>query len=471
MMEKHINSPTTLVWFRRDLRVFDHRALQYAVQQKRPIVALFIFDREILDPLPNEDRRLTFIHETVAELKASLAEKGVPLYVLEGLPKNIIPELADKIGAVEVVSAEDYEPDAIMRDAAVAQRLEVLGIAFTQVKDQVIFAKNEVMTQKETPFHVFTPYYRRWMAKLYAGAIDCQQDNWAQLADNQKALPAAFQPPPEMPTLEALGFTPQTLLLSGVETSAQALLEDFLTRIDRYHLARDFPSKKGVSYLSVHVRFGTLSIRHLVTLALEADNEGAQVWLKELVWREFYQQFLTHYPNVVRESFKEEYRDLKWENNEAWFECWKAGQTGYPLIDAAMRQLLHSGYMHNRLRMIVASFLVKDLLIDWRWGEAWFAKMLLDFDLAANNGGWQWAASTGCDAQPYFRIFNPITQSEKFDPSGDFIRRYVPEIAHLDNKSIHAPWLSKTHKKPLNYPDPIVDHKTQRLKALELFKI
>jgi len=252
-----------------------------------------------------------------------------------------------------------------------------------------------------------------------------------------------------------------------------ALLQRFARKLPHYKTLRDYPGEAGVSGLSVHLRFGTISIREAVTLALSQQNEGAECWLNELIWREFYQQLLWHFPNVAGESFKPEYRQLQFPGETAWFEAWCEGRTGYPIVDAAMRQLNQTGYMHNRLRMIVASFLVKDLLIDWRRGEAYFAAKLMDFDLAANNGGWQWAASTGCDAQPYFRIFNPVTQSEKFDPEGRFIRRYLPELAALDNKAIHAPWQAKQlpagFRLGTDYPVPIVDHAVQRERALQLF--
>jgi len=298
---------------------------------------------------------------------------------------------------------------------------------------------------------------------------------------------SALAPVPDaspMPSLEALGFARTNLAALGVEPGMDGgskLFRDFHQRIDAYRDARNFPAVKGPSYLSVHLRFGTVSIRELAAyahrLSLERDGEGAQTWLSELIWRDFYAQILWHHPHVVGRSFKAEYADLRFPGNPAHFTAWCAGATGYPIVDAAMRQMNATGYMHNRLRMIAASFLVKDLLIDWRQGEAYFAKALIDFDLASNNGGWQWAASTGCDAQPYFRIFNPVTQSERFDADGKFIRRYVPELAALDGKEIHAPWLVPPALQQArdvvigrDYPTPIVDHAQARAAALQFFK-
>ncbi|MFV2030338.1 cryptochrome/photolyase family protein [Neisseria sp. S1] len=462
---------TTLVWFRRDLRLFDHTALQTAIRRGLPLVGVFVFDTDILNGLPSDDRRLTFIRQCLTELRQSLAEKNVPLWVLYGRAEDEIPALANRLQAASVVCAEDYEPQAIMRDNHVWRKLDAEGRSLIRVTDQVVLAKAAVMNQQGRPYSVFTPYKKAWLAAYaqhYAGWQPA--DDWQTLSQLQSRLPEAARRTPPIPELADLGFTPQPLAITGGETAAQTMLTDFMQRIALYHISRDFPAKKGVSYLASHLRFGTLSIRHLVYLARQADNEGAQTWLTELIWREFYQQFLFHHPRVAHESWRDEYRDIDWPNPEGFLERWQNGQTGYPIVDAAMRQLAASGYMHNRLRMITANFLVKDLLCDWRLGEAWFARHLLDFDLAANNGGWQWAASTGCDAQPYFRIFNPVTQSQKFDPDGTFIRRYVPELAHLGKDVIHAPWLAKNSINTHGYPAPIVDHAAQREKALALFK-
>ena len=460
----------TLVWFRRDLRTFDHSALQTAIRQGRPLAAVFLFDRDILDSLPADDRRLSFIHQCLSELHSKLAELKIPLYFRHGRADTEIPALAAELNAAAVVCAEDYEPQAIARDTRVAAKLIGANIEFQAVTDQVMLAKSAVMTQQDRPYQVFTPYYKAWLAivaEQYAGWQS--RDDWTTLQQLQQKLPNNLPASPPPPALSELGFATQTLVQNGGETAAQAALGDFLDRLADYPLSRDFPAKRGTSQLSAHLRFGTLSIRHLVYLAKQADNEGGALWLKELAWREFFQQLLYHYPQVAEQAFRAEYRHLAWQNHPEWFERWQNGQTGYPIIDAAMRALKQTGQMHNRLRMITASFLCKDLLIDWRLGQDWFAAQLLDFDLAANNGNWQWAAGTGCDAQPYFRIFNPITQSYKFDPEGRFLRRYLPEIAHLDNTLIHAPWRAGSDIDCHGYPPPIVDHAVQREQAITLF--
>jgi deoxyribodipyrimidine photo-lyase len=283
---------------------------------------------------------------------------------------------------------------------------------------------------------------------------------------------AQFKSQP-LPTLKDMGFEATNLHDIKIHTGmsgGKLLVEDFKERIALYKKTRDFPAIKGVSYLSVHLRFGTISIRQLFRLAQESFNEGAETWLNELIWREFYFQILFHRPDVaIGKAFKKEYESIAFENNPDYFKAWTEGKTGYPIVDAAIRQLNQTGFMHNRLRMIAASFLVKDLLVDWRWGEAYFAEKLIDFDLSANNGGWQWAASTGCDAQPWFRIFNPITQSTRFDPQGKFIKKYIPELTTCSDDEIHAPWLSQKADQ-FHYPNPIVDHASQRIKALALYK-
>lgn len=462
---------TALIWFRRDLRLRDHAALATALFQHDKVVPVFILDRSLLDPLPRCDRRVSFILGCLAELKSTLQERGSDLIVRYGDPRALIPELAQMHAASAVYANRDYEPTAIARDQHVADRLQACGIAWYDSKDQVIFERDEVLTQSRTPFSVFTPYWRQWRSRL--SPRDSAEFNLADHEHHFARLPAEA-----MPSHADLGFEACDLgaVVCG-EHGAAMLLADFVTRMDRYQELRDFPSKKGVSYLSLHLRFGTISIRELVRAAITQDNAGAECWLKELCWREFYQQLLWHHPHLVQHAFKTDFDALPFPNNPDWFAAWCSGLTGYPLVDAGMRQLNQTGFMHNRLRMITASFLVKDLLIDWRWGEAYFAEKLLDFDLASNNGGWQWAASVGCDAQPWFRIFNPVTQSQKFDPDGRFIRRYCPELAELDATSIHAPWLAA----PLtlaaagvtlgaNYPMPIVEHAAQREAALSLFK-
>ncbi|HEY5863824.1 MAG TPA: deoxyribodipyrimidine photo-lyase, partial [Casimicrobiaceae bacterium] len=422
-----------LVWFRRDLRDFDHAALYHALTSSAQVHCAFVFDREILGSLPGPcDRRVEFIHASVAELATSLERRGGGLIVRHARARDEIPRLAAQLRVDAVFANHDYEPQARDRDAAVAQDLAARGIAFHTSKDQVIFERDEVLTQSGKPFTVFTPYRNAWLRALTPFHLKSYPID--RHAEALAAPPAAIAR--AMPTLESLGFRHTNLRELGVQpgmSGGAALFEAFTHRIDNYKDARDFPAVKGPSYLSVHLRFGTVSVRELAAFAhahsLERDGAGAATWLSELVWRDFYAQILWHHPHVALTAFKPGYRDLAFPGDESLFAAWCQARTGYPIVDAAMRQINTTGYMHNRLRMIVASFLAKDLLVDWRLGERHFADKLIDFDLASNNGGWQWAASTGCDAQPYFRIFNPVTQSERFDEDGKFIRRYVPEVA------------------------------------------
>ena len=476
---------SALVWFRRDLRVADNAALFHALKAARKVFCGFILDREILDGLPRADRRVEFIRDSLEALDARLRAlaPGAALLVRHGFATDELPRLAHGLHVQAVYASHDDEPAALARDTVVRGELANLGIALHTVKDHVVFERSEVLTGSGKAYSVFTPYKNAWLRKLepfYLSAYPSERYS-------HRLAPVPDAQPSGVPALADIGFEPTNLhelRLGAGEAGAQALLEDFLPRIGRYGETRDFPSVKGPSYLSTHLRFGTASIRQLAREAaqrMHLGSPGAAVWLSELVWRDFYHQVLHHHPRVVTESFKPAYDRIRWEHGKeakALFEAWCEGRTGYPLVDAAMAQINQSGYMHNRLRMVVASFLTKDLGIDWRWGERYFAEKLNDYDLAANNGGWQWAASSGCDAQPYFRIFNPVSQSEKFDAGGKFIRRYLPVLASLSDKALHAPWLARPIELAEagvrlgdNYPLPVVAHDEARARTLERYRV
>ena len=477
-----------LVWFRRDLRADDHAALSHALQAARQVWCAFVFDRAILDSLPRADRRVEFIRDSLVDLDAQLRSlglahgvAGVGLIVRHGDVQALLPALAVQLGVQAVYANHDDEPSALSRDAQVRGRLAEAGIALHCGKDHVVFERSELLTATGSPYSVFTPYKNAWLRKIAPETVK----PWP-VARHASALAAVPAPSP-VPTLAEIGFEPTNLhqlKLPTGSTGARELLDDFLDRIDDYGQTRDFPAVKGPSYLSTHLRFGTVSIRKLAREAwqrMQAGSRGAEVWLSELIWRDFYHQILHHHPRVVSHCFKPAYDAIKWEHGQhadALFSAWCEGRTGYPLVDAAMLQIAQTGYMHNRLRMVVASFLTKDLGLDWRRGEAYFATHLNDFDLAANNGGWQWAASTGCDAQPYFRIFNPVAQSERFDAAGRFIRRYLPQLAGLPDKQIHAPWLARPIELAAaglvlgrDYPEPVVAHDVARTRTLARYAV
>jgi deoxyribodipyrimidine photo-lyase len=480
-----------LVWFRRDLRSHDNAALHHALKSCRQVHCVFVFDKSILAGLPTRDRRVEFIRESVVELDAALRSmgtgEGCGLITSHAVAESEIPRLARELAVQAVFANHDDEPAALARDAAVRSALAQAGVAFHSFKDHVIFERREVLTRMGQPYSVFTPYKRAWLEKL--DAFYCKA---YPIQPYRKALavrPPGFAQP--VPSLDSLGFELTNLSELGIPCGARGaelLLDSFLRRIDQYGDARDFPAVPGPSYLSVHLRFGTVSIRRLVSEAVqrsEAGSVGAATWLSELIWRDFYFQVLANFPHIADaagngHSFKPDYDRIGWETGpaaDALFEAWCEGRTGYPLVDAAMAQINQTGYMHNRLRMVVASFLSKDLGIDWRRGERWFALKLNDYDLSANNGGWQWAASSGCDAQPYFRIFNPVSQSRKFDAEGKFILRYLPQLSRLRGESLHAPWTAPPKdlaaagvELGVNYPLPIVDHDVARKKTLQRYE-
>lgn len=426
---KSINRSTTLFWFRRDLRLTDNAGLYHALRTNEHVLPVFIFDTQILDKLDKADRRVEFIYQTLLQLKAELEETGSSLLILYGNPIEIFKELHPK----SVYTNHDYEPYARERDSQVEKILLSNGIDFRTFKDHVIFDREEVVKDDGTPYTIFTPYSKKWKANLKSFYIKSYAvEKYYGSLKKIKPLPA--------PALAELGFEstgasfPERVIKSSI--------------IEKYHEQRNFPAFQSTTRLSVHLRFGTISIRKLVQLALKKN----ETWLNELIWRDFYHMILWHFPHVEK-AFKPSYDRVLWRNNPNEFKAWCEGKTGYPIVDAGMRELNATGFMHNRVRMIVASFLTKHLLIDWRWGEAYFAEKLVDFDLAANNGGWQWASGSGCDAAPYFRVFNPYLQTEKFDPDQKYIKQWVPEL--------NTP----------EYPAPIVDHALARDRVLKVYKV
>ena len=422
-----------IFWFRRDLRLYDNAGLYHALKNGNPVLPLFIFDRNILDELEDKtDRRVEFIHLFLQDIQQQLVKIGSSLDTRYGTPPDIFKNLLNEYNVEKVFTNHDYEPYAKERDTAIEKLLNEQGTGFYTFKDQVILEKNEVLKDDGKPYTIFTPYSRKWKAVLTE--FDLKSYPSKKYFNNFYK-----QPERKIIPLEKMNFTPTGQSFPGKEWQGSV--------IRNYKEQRNFPSVQGTSRLSVHLRFGTISIRVL------ADEAGAlnETYLNELIWRDFYHMILWHFPRVVDHSFKPEYDKIKWRNNEKEFEAWCNGQTGYPIVDAGMRELNETGFMHNRVRMIVASFLTKHLLIDWRWGEAYFAKKLLDFDLAANNGGWQWAAGSGCDAAPYFRVFNPYLQTQKFDPELKYISKWVPEFEEF------------------TYPKPIVEHDVARKRCLETY--
>lgn len=427
------NAPIAIFWHRRDLRLNDNAALYHALKSGLPVLPIFIFDTNILDKLEDKaDKRVLFIHQELQKLNLQLKEYGSSILVNIGTPENVWKELLQNFTIKKVFTNHDFEPYAIERDNRVKELLSENGIEFITAKDHVIFEKNEVIKDDGKPYTVFTPFSRKWREKL-------QPFYWKSYPTLQYANAFHKTDIFSIPPLESFGF--RTFQFDFPERVVRH------ETVNNYSTQRDFPAVNGTSKLGIHLRFGTLSIRQLLAYALERN----QTFVNELIWRDFYQMILWHFPHVVNGGFKKEYDAINWENDEQKFALWCQGKTGYPIVDAGMRELNETGYMHNRVRMIVASFLTKHLLIDWRWGEAYFAAKLLDFDLAANNGGWQWAAGSGTDAAPYFRVFNPTLQTQKFDPKSIYIKKWIPELTSPA------------------YPKPIVVHELARKRALEVY--
>lgn len=465
----------SICWLRRDLRLSDHRALYESTQQSEEVLVVFVFDTTILKSLADKnDPRVSFIWQVVENINQKLRARGSALFCLYGDPVQEIPKFAKKYSVEAVFAGQDYEPKAKLRDHKVSQSLADQGCEALFYKDQVIWAGTEIQKNNGQAYRVFSAYKKVWMQKTNHTAIKLFKPNLEKLINIKKY--SLNVPSISLSDLK-FEFVQTDLLVDEKKLSRK--LQQFVLKIDEYAHQRDFPGVNGTSKLSAYLRFGLISIRQCVRACFTDEgvirSEGARVWLAELIWRDFFQMILDRYPHVAEKSFNPKYEDIKWPGKKEHFQAWCEGRTGFPIIDAAMRQLNQTGWMHNRLRMVVASFLVKDLLINWQMGEKYFARKLLDFDLSANNGGWQWCASTGCDAQPYFRIFNPVNQSKKFDPKGEFIRKYVPELSALKNKDIHFPLLAKPQNLPAHfilgksYPFPLVVHSEQRQRALKLF--
>lgn len=431
LMKKEV----AIFWFRRDLRLEDNAGLYYALKSGLEVLPLFIFDKNILEKLNNKsDKRVDFIYQTITSLKNELGKFGTDLMVKYGSPEEVWKNLINEFNIKEVYTNHDYEKYALERDATIKLLCNQSGIGFFSYKDQCIFEKNEILSGSNEPYTVFTPYSKKWKASL-TGFFIKPYPTEKYFGNFLKTGPL------KMPELIEMGFQSTNLKYSLPILNQEV--------VANYHNTRDIPSIDGTSRLSVHLRFGTISIRKCVQFALKYN----ETWLNELIWRDFYMNITANFPQINSgQSFKSKYDLIKWRNNEAEFEAWCNGETGFPIVDAGMRELNTTGFMHNRVRMIVASFLCKDLLIDWRWGEAYFAEKLLDFDFAANNGGWQWASGSGCDAAPYFRVFNPVEQTKKFDPNLLYIKKWVPEFQDF------------------SYPKPIVNHDFARKRALEVYK-
>lgn len=431
-MKKEVN----IHWFRRDLRLEDNKALHFALRSAHPVLCVFIFDKNILSKLVDkDDARVSFIYETLEQIKAELQTHGSDLHIIHDTPCQAWESVIKKFNVQEVFANEDYEPYAIQRDLKIQKLLTTHEIALKTFKDHTIFAKDDVLKKDGKPYTVYTPYKNKWYELLTPSDLE----NFNCKSYLKKNL-AQIEKPQQIPTLASLGFTKNHLMNTKFKLNKNI--------IENYHEQRDYPDRNGTSLIGVHLRFGTVSIRKMALYA----HEHNKTWMDELVWRDFFSQILFHFPHVIKSSFKEKYDKIQWLNNKAEFKKWCDGKTGYPLVDAGMRELNETGHMHNRVRMVTASFLIKHLLIDWRWGEKYFAQKLMDFDLASNNGNWQWAAGSGCDAAPYFRVFNPHTQLKKFDPQLKYVLKWVPEV-NTDQ-----------------YCSPIVEHSFAYHRALKTYK-
>ncbi len=419
----------SIFWFRRDLRIEDNTAFHHALASEFAVLPIFIFDQNILDELSKDDSRVSFIHSTLQSINKKLFDKGSSLLCLKGNPEEIWDELIKKYEIAKVFVNKDYEPYALERDKKITSLLNKYGIDIITFKDQVVFEENEIVKDDGKPYTIFTPYKKKWLEHFYQKPFD-NNDN----TKFHNLYPVNFS----FPSLSEIGFS-----------KSEINIRDFdLSHLDDYAEKRNIPSE-NTTYLGPHLRFGTISIRKIISQI----NSSQEVFLSELIWREFFMQILFHFPNVVDQNFKSQYNNIQWKNNEKDFEKWCQGKTGYPLVDAGMHQLNNTGFMHNRVRMLVASFLCKHLLIDWRWGEAYFAVKLLDYELSSNNGNWQWAAGTGCDAAPYFRIFNPMSQLIKFDNDLKYVKKWIPEFEQSE------------------YIKPIVEHNFARQRALDTYKL
>jgi deoxyribodipyrimidine photo-lyase len=431
-----------IFWFRRDLRLEDNAGLYHALQNGEKVIPIFIFDTNILERLSDKtDARVSFLHQTVTELNEQLTALGSGLFVRHGEPQAVIAELLQQFSVAKIFANHDDEPYALQRDAAVRTLLQGAGAAFETFKDHVIFERKEVVKDDGTPYTVFTPYSKKWR-KLLESQLEADGTSYFLKPYPTERYFSNFEKMEKSPllSLESMGFEPTTIPLPA-KTVEQSLIKAYDTQ-------RNFPAKRGTSRLGLHFRFGTISIREKARKAQKLND----TFLSELIWRDFYAQILANFPHVATAPFREKYAAIKWRNEETEFQKWCEGKTGYPIVDAGMRELNATGFMHNRVRMITASFLTKHLLIDWRWGEAYFAEKLLDFDLASNNGGWQWAAGCGTDAAPYFRIFNPASQQDKFDKDFSYVRKWVTEYGTL------------------KYPQPMVEHKLARERCLATYK-